>query len=73
MYDPTMELIDQLEVVRRGPNNSGYGAFIFSCMIQVKSLLVQIKKEREGEQIDRTLLKIGLDILADIGRGEIEY
>ncbi|KAK4717586.1 hypothetical protein R3W88_015924 [Solanum pinnatisectum] len=32
-----------------------------------------IEKEREGEQIDRALLKNVLDIFAEIGRGEMEY
>lgn len=38
--------------------------------VRLKSLLVQIEKERESEQIDRALLKNVLDIFAGIGRGK---
>lgn len=34
--------------------------------------MLQIDKEREGEQIDRSLLKNVLDIFVEIGMGEME-
>ena len=33
----------------------------------------QIDQEREGEQIDRALLKNVLDIFVEIGMGQMEY
>lgn len=35
--------------------------------------LQQIDREREGEQIDRALLKNVLDIFVEIGLGSMEY
>lgn len=35
-------------------------------------LLYQVDKEREGEQIDRALLKNVLDIYVEIGMGQME-
>lgn len=39
----------------------------------VHSFMLQIDKEREGEQIDRSLLKNVLDIFVEIGLGEMEH
>lgn len=36
-------------------------------------ILNQIDQEREGEQIDRALLKNVLDIFVEIGMGQMEY
>ncbi|KAH0664537.1 hypothetical protein KY290_030447 [Solanum tuberosum] len=39
----------------------------------INAVIMLIEKEREGEQIDRALLKNVLGIFAEIGRGEMEY
>ncbi|XP_015159470.1 cullin-1-like [Solanum tuberosum] len=39
----------------------------------INAVIMLIDKEREGEQIDRALLKNVLGIFAEIGRGEMEY
>ncbi|XP_055832836.1 cullin-1-like [Solanum dulcamara] len=39
----------------------------------INAVIVLIEKEREGEQIDRALVKNVLDIFVAIGRGEMEY
>jgi cullin 1 len=36
-------------------------------------VLKQIDQEREGEQIDRALLKNVLDIFVEIGMGQMDY
>ena len=38
-----------------------------------KLLLNQIDQEREGEQIDRALLKNVLDIFVEIGMGQMDH
>ena len=48
--------------------------FFFSQIIVINSLILnQIDQEREGEQIDRALLKNVLDIFVEIGMGQMDY
>lgn len=42
---------------------------LFFCVIS----LDQVDQEREGEQIDRALLKNVLDIFVEIGMGQMDY
>ena len=48
--------------------------FVFTQIIVINTLILhQIDQEREGEQIDRALLKNVLDIFVEIGMGQMEY
>jgi len=42
-------------------------------MLNNYGLVTQIDQEREGEQIDRALLKNVLDIFVEIGMGQMDY
>ena len=47
--------------------------FVFTQIIVINTLILhQIDQEREGEQIDRALLKNVLDIFVEIGMGQMD-
>lgn len=48
-------------------------SFFFQIVIINTLILNQIDQEREGEQIDRALLKNVLDIFVEIGMGQMDY
>jgi len=47
--------------------------FLFFLLIEQQHSSNQIDQEREGEQIDRALLKNVLDIFVEIGMGSMDY
>ena len=51
----------------------GLVCFFFFQLSLDKLLLNQIDQEREGEQIDRALLKNVLDIFVEIGMGQMDH